>query len=374
MNGDEMPCILARMLQSVRRLATIITTQYLLYGIYAVLFGICIRILSKRKVGRYRLHCLLMTLLFGFATASLVVATLIILGETNLALAKSAQAAEVDLGSAGPPIADYSGSLSRFDILSRLVLARMSLFVCSNVVADTVLIWRCYLLWGRQKKIIFVPVLLCIATNTFLVISLTRASAGVFADDRANLRQYRDYAAFLLGTLVTNLLLTSLLGFLSSNVTMASVFDRVVGARILYFSREAMKYAERDVNKLYSTVLATTLESGLLYPIALVFASSIVFREMPWLTIISESTALAVAQNSLHQVVGIAPTLVIVRTSLGIDVENRQSLISTFRAQDGYDGPRVSTCGVIDISRPAAHRGRESRAPTSPVDVEAQAS
>ncbi|ESK87346.1 hypothetical protein Moror_10913 [Moniliophthora roreri MCA 2997] len=349
------------MLQSVRRLATIITTQYLLYGIYAVLFGICIRILSKRKVGRYRLHCLLMTLLFGLATASLVVATLIILGETNLALAESAQAAEVDLGSAGPPIADHSGSLSRFDILSKLVLARTSLFVCSNVVADTILIWRCYLLWGRQKKIIVVPVLLCIATNTFSIISLTRASlnisAGVFADDRANSRQYCDYAAFLLGTLVTNLLLTSLLG-----------------ARILYFSREAMKYAERDVNKLYSTVLATTLESGLLYPIALVFASSVVFREMPWLTIISESTALAVAQNSLHQVVGIAPTLVIVRTSLGIDVENRQSLISTFRAQDGYDGPGVSSCGVIDISRPAAHRGRESRAPTSPVDVEAQAS
>ncbi|EEB97117.1 hypothetical protein MPER_03625 [Moniliophthora perniciosa FA553] len=98
------------MLQSVRRLAIIFLTQYLLYGVYAVLFGICMQVLSKRSAGRYRMLSLSMILLFGFATVSLIIATLIILGETDLALAKSMQTIELDLG-LEPSIAESSWGL-----------------------------------------------------------------------------------------------------------------------------------------------------------------------------------------------------------------------------------------------------------------------
>uniref|UniRef100_A0A0W0G3R4 Uncharacterized protein n=1 Tax=Moniliophthora roreri TaxID=221103 RepID=A0A0W0G3R4_MONRR len=293
-----------------------------------------------------------MILLFGFATASLIIATLVILGETDHALAESMQTIELNLG-LGFSIVDSPWGLSQFDILSDLVLTRMALLMCSNTVADIILIWRCYLLWGQRKKVIIVPALLCVATNVFPVVALIQASlnisSGIFARDMPNSQEFRNYAVFLLGALFTNLLLTVLLA-----------------ARILYISRKVMKYTGKDVNKMYRTAFATTLESGLLYPVVLIPVSSIVLRELPWLTITSESTLLAIARDSLHQVVGIAPTLVIVRMSLGISIEDSSSQISMTDIQDEHDGAGVSSHGVIDISR---DRNTESQAAT---DVEAQ--
>ncbi|THU84111.1 hypothetical protein K435DRAFT_593944, partial [Dendrothele bispora CBS 962.96] len=50
--------------------------EFLLFGIYAVLFGMCIFLLRKRKKNHYKLHCITMTVLFTIATVSLVINTI----------------------------------------------------------------------------------------------------------------------------------------------------------------------------------------------------------------------------------------------------------------------------------------------------------
>ncbi|KAK7045389.1 hypothetical protein VNI00_007640 [Paramarasmius palmivorus] len=120
---------------------------------------------------------------------------------------------------------------------------------------------------------------------------------------------------------------------------------------------------------MYKTVVAITMESGFIYPTTLIIyiAFTVAGSELSFQPLVSPTRSTTysifstVAQYTLHQAAGIAPTLVIVRTSLGIAIEDTKSCISTFRAGQHYDSDSQvqvgipqsqSTCGtVLDISR-----------------------
>ncbi|KAK7045387.1 hypothetical protein VNI00_007638 [Paramarasmius palmivorus] len=151
------------------------------------------------------------------------------------------------------------------------------------------------------------------------------------------------YMVFLICTVATNLLLTVL-----------------IAGRIIYISREATKYVGKNPRNMYRTAIAVTLESGLIYPVLL-----IIYIASSRLNSGGESTNLSpyyfisiVAYSALNQAAGIAPTLVIVRTSLGIAIEDTKSCISTFRAEQHDDSDSQadipqsqSTGAILDISR-----------------------
>lgn len=69
--------------------------EFLVYGVYIVLFGICILVLTKAKIKRpyYRFHCLSVTALFILATISVAINTVDIaisgFGSVGLAVSTS---------------------------------------------------------------------------------------------------------------------------------------------------------------------------------------------------------------------------------------------------------------------------------------------
>ncbi|KAK7016807.1 hypothetical protein VNI00_018794 [Paramarasmius palmivorus] len=212
------------------------------------------------------------------------------------------------------------------------------------------MIWRCYFVWGQRRKVIIVPAVLCAVNNVAAIVFVAyfHDSIGPILLNTGLLwPDWYLYTAFLSGTILTNLLLTLL-----------------IAGRIIYISREATRYVGKSHRNMYKTVVAITMESGLIYPTTLIIyiAFTVAGSELSFQPLVSpRSTTYSifstVAQYTLHQAAGIAPTLVIVRTSLGIAIEDTKSCITTFRAgqhdDTQVDIPQSQSTGgpVLDISR-----------------------
>ncbi|ESK80696.1 hypothetical protein Moror_9516 [Moniliophthora roreri MCA 2997] len=137
-------------------------------------------------------------------------------------------------------------------------------------------------------------------------------------------------------------------------------------------SREVMAYLGPKAGKMYRTVIAATLESGLFYS---VYLGVLVIFEIA--TRQSKLGGLdymrAVFLRLWAPVAGIASTIVIVRVALGISLDDTKSTIMTMQAAAIIDEPAT----VIDISRrvPIPRDGPENRMAdrdTLNPDVEAQ--
>ncbi|THU92331.1 hypothetical protein K435DRAFT_800573 [Dendrothele bispora CBS 962.96] len=127
-------------------------------------------------------------------------------------------------------------------------------YVLANITADIVLIHRCYKIWGAKKKIIVFPVLISIINN-----------AG----------------------------------------------------RIWWIGHQVSKFLPKGKFHHTKHVLAVCLESGIMYPLALIPALVLTFHTFD--SVIPSFESLVAI---LIQVVGIAPTFIIVRVALGISIEN----------------------------------------------------
>ncbi|ESK88145.1 hypothetical protein Moror_5577 [Moniliophthora roreri MCA 2997] len=222
---------------------------------------------------------------------------------------------------------------------------RYIMMILANIIADAILMWRCYIVWGGNIRVIILPTLLCIANNGIVVaIHYTKGieldiSLIVLYFHRGD-KSFRMISAFLLMTALTNLLITFL-----------------IAGRIYVISRKAAKYVGKNVNKMYWTVITIILESGLMYPLVLIiYASSVltVFNlvNMPAWEVQNRMRFLAVLlQSTLNQFVGIAPTLIIVRIGLGISVENVEQTVSAMRTAAVMELKQL-TENIVEISPP----------------------
>ncbi|KAK7037697.1 hypothetical protein VNI00_010923 [Paramarasmius palmivorus] len=140
----------------------------------------------------------------------------------------------------------------------------------------------------------------------------------------------------------------------------------IIAGRIYFIKRKASSYVGKTVDKMYRTVIAIVIESGIMYPLALiVYAASV-------LVVFSTSNRtsdrvdkaqqdsqflMLIMQPVLNQVIGIAPTLIIVRMGLGISVESADSQTvpthtdaepdSTSRLYVGRGANVVATASII---------------------------
>ncbi|KAK7045383.1 hypothetical protein VNI00_007632 [Paramarasmius palmivorus] len=354
----------------IYRFAAIAAILYIVYGslldravetgVYLVLFGTCIHVLFKRKPGRYRIHFLAILTLFVLATAALVISTITQLdGITVASEATLLMTAPLDLClESVPSLRDMSGSDQELfnpamATLASLNTVRQALLIASNIVTDSILAnqvahsssrYGDAILSGgggedssshRRKPTAFM-IFFAVIAIAFMAYFPSVFAAGTPTGTVQFSGLYL-YTIFLSFSVATNLLLSFL-----------------IAGRIAYIARVAIKYVGKDVRNMYRTVIAITLESGLIYPAVLVIFVACKERIGDDITGLASSVAIA-AQFGLHLAAGIAPTLVIVRTSLGVAIEDTKSCISTFRAGERADLELpLSTGPVLDISRSAS--------------------
>ncbi|KAF9465890.1 hypothetical protein BDZ94DRAFT_1306624 [Collybia nuda] len=234
-----------------------------LYGIYAVLFGTCMFLLVRRGRTSHKV-------LFVTAIVMFILATTDIVYTYYLLFTKSTG---YTYGDARP---------------------KYVLYVTTNFVADTLLIYRFYKVWYPN-----------IYVATGLVILLILTTTCGFILDTVNFQ----LSIYSWGYPTINLVL---------NVTITSL---VVG-RIWRAGSDTVQYRFncKDMSPRYRNAIFIFVESGIIYSIYILF--DLGFRRVPVVFVILEV--------GFVQFVGIVPTLILVQSGLVNGIKNsRSSMVSS---------------------------------------------
>ncbi|ESK97197.1 hypothetical protein Moror_951 [Moniliophthora roreri MCA 2997] len=268
--------------------------QFMLYGVYAVLFGICTYILLNKKRECYQYHISAITFLFLLTSANVALSTASDILYWRYVLSKQ--------GRARIPIIDDTAN---------------ECAILSSAVADGILLWRCYVVWGKQWKIIALPFVAFLGGHVF------------------GLAIAYDY-------LISPLKLTLLAIFIGVNSLLLTI---LLASRIFKISHEVMKYLGPKARNMYSLLLAATLECGLLYTLLLSIFLSLAasLMQQGGILFINLNTAdarikgIAICIRALAPVAGINSTLIIVRVALGISLNDFESTVTSMRAGTAID-------------------------------------
>ncbi|KAI3602620.1 hypothetical protein WG66_009226 [Moniliophthora roreri] len=259
-------------------------------GAFIVSFGICTNILLKRRKGHYQYHLLATAILFILVSANFLVDMIL-----DVALFCFYSSPDDGYDRCWEPTTRF------FDASYETALA-------SSLVSDAILLWRCYVVWGKRRRIVILPAFLYVAAH---VVGLVLASSDVvvmgnwFGYDEKIPLSPSIVVAISAGVVgLNNLLLSSLIAF-----------------RIFRISCEVVAYLGSRSKSMYRTIIAVTLESGLLYSAFL---------------------------NVLFIIVmGLVSTTIIIRITLSSD--NMESTVGLSRATNIEN----NAAAVIDISRSA---------------------
>ncbi|KAJ7750626.1 hypothetical protein B0H16DRAFT_1549668 [Mycena metata] len=230
------------------------------YGIYLALFCICIYILLRRPHNLGNI-VLLVTAVVLFTLSTVLAVLNLILG---------------------------SGEIDNLNIpFDHLEAAGNIIYGVNNIVADGLVIYRCYSIWEQNIYVVILPIILLVLTSVFGV-DLRLPSSPFFALSFA-----------------TNVLVTAL-----------------TAGRIWWLYRKAQVYLKADVKHRYLSAIGITVESGVLYSATVL--AYLILGAIPGAEIVQGPIF-----QMLTQVMGIAPTLIIVRVGLGVNVQTSSRDTST---------------------------------------------
>ncbi|KAF9070141.1 hypothetical protein BDP27DRAFT_1324367 [Rhodocollybia butyracea] len=259
-------------------------------------------ILYRRKRACYKAHMAAMLLLILASTASVIVQWV-----------NQARARSDPNGDAYVLVKDYTV---------------LGIYIFSDVIADALLIYRCYIIWNRDRRVVFLPVLGFVANIVMGILAITFNANFVLE--------------FWILTFVENIALSSL-----------------TAGKIWYINNEAGEVLGSSVKTRYNMIAAIILESGIVYS-AMVLATSITSMA-PVHNLIYASCLLA----SLTQIVGIAPSLIVIRVALGVDTHDVVSSIAIMasshtatHSNDSASGDNGSEA-LLDMSALITPRMRE---------------
>uniref|UniRef100_A0A0W0F561 Uncharacterized protein n=1 Tax=Moniliophthora roreri TaxID=221103 RepID=A0A0W0F561_MONRR len=200
------------------------------------------------------------------------------------------------------------------------------IIITTSAVADAILLWHCYTVWGRRWKIVAAPALVYLGCHATALVLLPTSIISTQDSVRG------DIWTISAGVIALNKLLLSIL----------------IGYRIFAMSNEVVAYLGLGVRNLSRTVIAATLESGFFYSsfLSIVFFLDIDRRNFAPAEEFARSQAFYTFLISWTPIEAIASTVIIVRVALGIGFNDVESVIVSMRVGEHCATP------VFDISRP----------------------
>ncbi|EPT04835.1 hypothetical protein FOMPIDRAFT_1094714, partial [Fomitopsis schrenkii] len=247
--------------------------QSIRQGAYSVLFILTLWVLltRRRKHNPWRDHMLWISILM------FVVATIHI----GVNYTRIIQAFIVHRNEPGGPAAFFN-ELSNFT-----QIFGSTLYIAQTVIGDSVVLLRCYLVWGSVWVIVvpFVLLLGSTASGIGILYSFARVvpQADIFVTELQNW-----ITAFFSLTLATNIICTSLVAF-----------------RIWWLNRSIMAF----LNHSYYPIMFLVLESGAVYSATLT-ALLILYKTGSWFQY--------VLLDAISPIVGLVFSMIIIRIGLGI--------------------------------------------------------
>ncbi|KAL0568328.1 hypothetical protein V5O48_013662 [Marasmius crinis-equi] len=192
------------------------------------------------------------------------------------------------------------GPAAFFDELSEFTqVFGSAIYVAQTLVGDGVVLFRCYLVWGRKWHIIAFPAMLLLG-STAAGIGILYTFARVTPQAQIFAIQLQSWiVSFFSLTLATNLICTTM-----------------VASRIWYINRATWKLTERSLNP----VVMLVIESGAIYSATLI-TLLILYKAQSWFQY--------VLLDAISPIVGLVFSMIIVRIGLGITLPSGQTRFST---------------------------------------------
>ncbi|KAJ7689116.1 hypothetical protein B0H17DRAFT_1067038 [Mycena rosella] len=166
------------------------------------------------------------------------------------------------------------------------------ILVTNNAIADSLFIYRCYIVWCYNKRVISLPVFLLLITTVLGYITVYR---NIIGDPDSHVVDTRVGFAFVL---ITNLTITGL-----------------TAGRIWWTRRQLAIVGQTKITQRYTTAISVLLESGAVYCLILIV---VILALSAGRTATAGPTAIptALSYGAASQLVNIVPTVFIVRVCL----------------------------------------------------------
>ncbi|TFK95644.1 hypothetical protein BDV98DRAFT_577418 [Pterulicium gracile] len=280
--------------------------ETVLYGAYTVLYMICMYILIKRPRKGSRLAMIAVaSALYALSSAHVILN--MVRGLVAFIDEENAEA-----------------TLER--ISSPLSVAKQVSYAVAALLADGLLIFRCFAVWARNWRIIVFPVLLFIGSTVTGFVAVYHVSQATSTSEGYFYRRVAVWgtAAYMF-SLVTNIIVTGL-----------------IASRIWWMSRAVQTHLGKQHTQVYSRLIALIIESGMIYALSI-----LVFMIAYW----QNTHGHKIGNDALAQVVGIMPTLIIIRIGLGMDAHN------TNRDPDGMSGMASTDMAFASTGSTRTHDG-----------------
>ncbi|KAJ8077834.1 hypothetical protein PM082_002274 [Marasmius tenuissimus] len=304
-----------------------LSTMFVVYGMYTIIFGLCMQVLHRRKTAKSGLYLTCTISLFVLANIYVWAAVWGMARQTILYF-RAAKTRDYE------PLAEYLVHDNTKIIWAGLT--NLSGYFM-NVVADIMLIHRCYVLWGSKKIFLYGLALVAFVINGIGLAICIMVPVGLGVPSKRDI--------FLVANTIGG-------GWSIASAVFNGLLSLLTAGRIWWVSREARQQMGAQVNARYKAIVAAILESGILYPTTVIAAMIIVtvldpnnYGTMP--------IDLAVVSTMMS---GLAPTLIIVRVAHGKPVESVEQVMSIRFAARGTQ----QATGTTTVEIPSHIRGNSS--------------
>ncbi|THU92371.1 hypothetical protein K435DRAFT_862545 [Dendrothele bispora CBS 962.96] len=302
---------------------TIWTIESVFYGCYAVLFGIAVSVFLRRQklpIAASRWYLWALVALF-------VISTIVTIAD----LVSNGLEFYTAFGLGGISKSMTAKDMSNLDL--KMGFITKIGYLLANILGDSILIHRCYIVWNSSWLVIIAPIVISIASNCVgfasIIMTMAIAFGGLQRDQILSLTGHADKMLF---------------AFMSMNVINNVLLTGLIAGKIWWIINavdKAMAQYQRNskARKRYKPTVALVLESGVLYPI-----SVLIFE------ILSRSgSSIPSLYQVMTQLAGIAPTLIIVRVGLGVSVNSVNDSVASLRStSDSGSRTRFATINITD--------------------------
>ncbi|KAK7437474.1 hypothetical protein VKT23_018545 [Stygiomarasmius scandens] len=205
--------------------------------------------------------------------------------------------------------------------LQCMITGMEGIYIISNFVADMILIYRFCIVWGMNRRIL-------VGTGIISVVNNVAAMVAWILDIVAATNSHMPFSGpfnlyekniFRLINFVFNLIVTGL-----------------IAGRIWYLRHRAAKILNAKIMLKYKSAIIILLESGLIYSVVIAIGT------FPF----SSFSSYDLYPALLSQTAGIAPTMIIVRSGLGITTDSVDSTLASMQIKSKQD-PHANTAQLF---------------------------
>ncbi|TCD70023.1 hypothetical protein EIP91_005275 [Steccherinum ochraceum] len=249
------------------------------WGVFTVLFLICV-VTSLRNIRQRWFSLGTVTVMYCLATSHIAIA-----------LTRLIQAFVVHVHDS-----DEGAILYLANIAIDINRSKDMIYITAIWLGDSILVWRCFVVWNRDWRVIALPCIMVIATAVS-----GYGAVGMYFDPNLNPIVATNWASGMLAvSMVTNFILTIL-----------------TAGRLWFLSRKIDFDAQMEPTSYlpHRIVVLAILEAGLLVTIAKFL--EFLFFELAPINGLTGNNALYVMMECMPQLMGIAPTLIILAVNLG---------------------------------------------------------